>query len=230
MVGGMPRAARVAPGGMVFHVLNRGNGRREIFDDPRDYEAFLRVMKETQERVSMRILAYCLLPNHWHFLLWPVNDGDLGAFMQRLTTTHVRRWHLHRHSVGRGHLYQGTYKSFPVQDDDHFYTVARYVERNGLRAKLARRAEGWPWSSLAQLAGKQGVDDPPELSAWPVVRPKNWLEWVNRPQTKGELEALRLSVSRGQPFGDESWQRRTAERLGLEFTLNPRGRPRKAKK
>ena len=150
--------------------------------------------------------------------------------MQRLTTTHVRRWHLHRHSVGRGHLYQGTYKSFPVQDDDHFYTVARYVERNGLRAKLARRAEEWPWSSPAQRAGKQGIDDPPKLSAWPVVRPRNWLDWVNRPQTKAELEAVRLSVSRGQPFGDESWQRRTAERLGLEFTLNPRGRPRKAKK
>jgi putative transposase len=223
----MPRAARVAPGGRVFHVLNRGNDRRDIFDDPADYEAFLRVMKETQERVPMRVLAYCLLPNHWHFLLWPVNDGDLGAFMQRLTTTHVRRWHLHRHSVGRGHLYQGTYKSFPVQDDDHFYTMARYVERNGLRARLAKSAVKWPWSSLTQRVGKQGVDDVPALSAWPVARPRNWSAWVNEPQTKAELEAVRLSLSRGQPFGDERWQRRTAERLGLEFTLNPRGRPRK---
>jgi REP-associated tyrosine transposase len=213
---------------MVFHVLNRGNDRRKIFDDRGDYEAFLRVMKEAQERVSMRVLAYCLLPNHWHFLLGPANDGELGAFMQWLTTTHVRRWHLHRRSVGRGHLYQGTYKFFPVQEDDHFYTVARYVERNGLRARLAKTAEEWPYSSLAQRAGKQGVDDAPELSAWPVVRPRNWSAFVNRPQTKAELEAVRRSVSRGQPFGDEFWQRRTAERLGLEFTLNPRGRPRKA--
>ena len=67
----------------MFHVLNRGNDRRDIFDDQGDYEAFLRVMKETQQRVPMRVLAYCLLSNHWHFLLWPVNDGDLGAFMQR---------------------------------------------------------------------------------------------------------------------------------------------------
>ncbi|MGH7137688.1 MAG: transposase [Pirellulales bacterium] len=225
----MPRAARVAPGGMVFHVLNRGNDRREIFEDARDYEAFVRVIKETQERVPMRLLAYCLMPNHWHFLLWPASDGDLGAFMQRLTTTHVRRWHLHRHSVGRGHLYQGTYKSFPVQEDDHFYAVARYVERNGLRAKLAKTAEDWRWSSLALRAGRLAVDDAPELSAWPVARPRNWSAWVNRPQTKAELDALRLSVSRGQPFGDDAWQRRTAERLGLEFTLNPRGRPRKNK-
>ena len=178
----------------------------------------------------MRVLAYCLLPNHWHFLLWPVKDGDLGAFMQRLTTTHVRRWHLHRQSVGRGHLYQGIYKSFPVQQDDHFYTVARYVERNGLRARLARSAEAWLWGSLDQRAGTQRVDVVPELSTWPVVRPKNWTALVNRPQTKAELEAVRLSVSRGQPFGDEAWQHRTAERLGLGFTLNPRGRPRKVKR
>ncbi len=225
----MPRAARVAPGGVVFHVLNRGNDRREIFADQADYEAFLRVMKETQERVPMRLLSYCLLPNHWHLLLWPLNDGDLGAFMQRLATTHVRRWHLHRHSVGRGHLYQGTYKSFPVQEDDHFYAVARYVERNGLRARLAKSAAAWRWSSLAQRVGHQGVDNVPELSAWPIARPRNWTAYVNAPQTKAELESLRLSVSRGQPFGNEVWQKRTAERLGLEFTLNPRGRPRKAK-
>ncbi len=174
---------------MVFHVLNRGNDRREIFDDRADYEAFLRVMKETQERVPMRVLAYCLLPNHWHFLLWPVNDGDLGAFMQRLTTTHVRRC---------------------------------------LRARLAKTAEEWPYNSLAQRARREGVDEAPELSTWPVVRPRNWSAWVDRPQTKAELEAVRLAVSRGQPFGDEAWQRRTAERLGLEFTLNPRRRPRKA--
>ena len=93
---------------MIFHVLNRGNDRREIFDGRGDYEAFLRVMRETQLRVPMRILAYCLMPNHWHFLLWLGHDGDLGTFMQRLTTTHVRRWHLHRHSVGRGRRPSGS--------------------------------------------------------------------------------------------------------------------------
>jgi len=226
---GMPRAARIAPGGVVFHVLNRGNDRRRIFDDRGDYEAFLRVMQETQAHVEMRVLAYCLLPNHWHLLLWPVADGDLGTFMQRLTTTHVRRWRLHRRSVGRGHLYQGPYKSFPVQEDDHFYAVARYVERNALRAKLARTAEAWPWSSLAQRANRQGAKEAPELSAWPVSRPRNWAAWVNEPQTEQELEAVRLSVNRGRPFGGDEWRKIAAERLGLEFTLHPRGRPRKTK-
>ncbi len=223
----MPRAARIAPGGMVFHVLNRGNDRREIFENGDDYEAFLRVVRDTQEQIAMRILAYCVMPNHWHLLLWPAAEGDLGAFLQRLTTTHVRRWHLHRHSVGRGHLYQGTYKSFPVQDDEHFYTVARYVERNALRANLAKQAERWRWGSLAQRLGLQNTIEPPELSSWPLVYPTDWPALVNAPQTERELEALRLSVRRGRPFGADKWQTRIAQRLGLEFTLRPRGRPRK---
>src|SRR5258706_14405 len=125
----MPRSARIAPGGVIFHCLNRGNDRRGPFAHEGGYAAFERVLGGTLEAVPMRLLAYCLMPNHWHLLMWPRRDGELGRFMQRLTTMHVRRWHTHRHSEGRGHLYQGVYKSFPVQDDRHFLLVARYVER-----------------------------------------------------------------------------------------------------
>lgn len=125
----MPRSARKAPGGVVFHALNRGVGRRTLFHKDQDYAAFERILERALSIVPVRLLAYCLMPNHWHLLLWPRRDGELAAFMQRLTTTHVRRWHRHRHTDGRGHLYQGTYKSFPVQEDAHFLTVARYVER-----------------------------------------------------------------------------------------------------
>ncbi|HEV2969528.1 MAG TPA: transposase [Pirellulales bacterium] len=211
---------------MVFHFLNRGNDRREIFEDNGDYEAFLRVLRTTQQRIAMRVLAYCLMPNHWHLLLSPIADGELATFKQHLTRTHVRRWHLNRHSVGRGHLHQGTYKSFPVQEGDHFYTVVRYIERNALRANLVKKAERWRWGSLVQRIGQQTVVEPPELSKWPLAEPKDWLAWVNEPQTERELEAIQLSVSRGRPFGAEKWQTRTAKRLGLEFTLQPRGRPR----
>jgi putative transposase len=212
---------------MVFHVLNRGNDRRTIFEDCGDYEAFLRLLGQTQQVAPMRVLAYCLLSNHWHMVLWPEHDGDLAAFMHRTTTAHVRRWHLHHRSVGRGHLYQGTYKSFPVQEDEHFYSLCRYVERNAQRANLVPRAEKWRWGSLAQSLKQQGVEETVELSTWPVPRPRNWVELVNEVQTEAELEALRTSVVRGRPFGQEEWQRRTAKQLGLEFTLRPRGRPRK---
>jgi REP-associated tyrosine transposase len=223
----MPRTARIAPGGYVFHVLNRGNQRQDIFESDGDYLAMLRVLSETAERVPLRILAWCLMPNHWHLVLWPSKDGQLGQFMQRLTTTHVRRWRLHHHSVGHGHLYQGTYKSFPVEEDDHFYTVCRYVERNPLRAKLVRRSAAWPWSSLGAASHPAAAEEAPRLSTWPLPRPRSWPQQVDQPQTEAELEALRVSIQRGRPFGDTAWQKRTAKRLGLQSTFRSRGRPRK---
>jgi putative transposase len=224
----MPRTTRVAPGGMIFHVLNRGNARDPIFLENADYDAFEKLMAETIEHVSMRVLGYCLMPNHWHLVLWPVDDGDLGRFMQRLTTTHVRRWHLFRQTVGSGHLYQGTYKSFPIEDDDHLLTVLRYVERNPVRPTLVARAEHWRWSSLSRWLHPDDNEDRPVLCPWPMARPADWRARVNRALAKRELEAVRVSVARGRPFGDEDWQRRTAKRLSLESTFRPRGRPKKA--
>ena len=220
----MPRTARHAPGGMVFHVLNRGVGRMRLFLKDADFEAFERIVEKTLETCPMRICAYCLLPNHWHFVVWPEHDGELGAFMQKLTITHVRNWQENRRRVGYGHLYQGRYKSFPVESDDHFYQVVRYVERNALRARLVTRAEDWRWSSLWRRVHGTSKDRA-WLGAWPLAKPRDWAERVNRPQTAAELEAIRRSVARGQPYGDERWVRQTAGQLGLESTLRPRGRP-----
>jgi len=147
--------------------------------------------------------------------------------MQRLTVTHARRWHEHRHSTGGGHVYQGTYKSFPVQSDEHFLAVARYVERNPLRANLVEKAQDWRWCSLWRRDHPEVVDDVPALATWPVPRPSHWKRLVNRPQNKKEIEALRASVRRGRPYGSAVWQRRVAKRLGLESTFRSRGRPRK---
>ena len=223
----MPRTARVAPGGMIFHVLNRANNRAPMFEKDQDYLAFLRVMRDTLAKKPMRILSFCLMPNHWHLVLWPQRDGELAAFMQAVTTMHVRRWRLNRHSVGEGHLYQGTYKSFPVQDDDHFLAVCRYVERNALRGNLVERAEHWLWGTLWQRHQRVSPEDYPAIHEWPLPRPRNWTSLVNRAQTKAELDALRTSVTRGRPFGSDAWQKRTAKRLGLESTFRSRGRPRK---
>ncbi|MGH9782904.1 MAG: transposase [Terriglobia bacterium] len=220
----MPRRPRVATGGLAYHVLNRRVGRLPLLEKPADYSAFEKILQAAYERLRIRIVAYCLMPNHWHLLLWPREDGELSEGLRWITVTHTQRWHAHRHTAGTGPVYQGRYKSFPVQTDEHFLTVARYVERNALRAKLVDRAEAWQWSSLWRRT--QG--DPTLttwLSEWPVERPRNWLARVNEPETAAELEALRTSVHRGRPFGSEPWVGRMAKRLGLEATLRPRGRP-----
>jgi putative transposase len=222
----MGRPHRAAEGGYVYHVLNRANARIRIFGHEADYVAFERILIEAVERTQTRLLAYCLMPNHWHLIVWPRKDGELSRFMAWLTLTHTQRWHAHRQSAGSGHVYQGRFKSFPVQEDEHFYTVARYVERNALRANLVRKAEEWRWGSLFRWQ-RGTVEDSKLLAAWPVPRKAGWIDHVNLPQTEGELDAIRRSVDRGRPFGDENWSDRVVRRLGLETTLRPRGRPKK---
>jgi putative transposase len=216
----------VATGGIAYHVLNRAAGRGRLFAGDADYAAMRRVIQRTHELLPVRIVAYCLMPNHWHMVLWPKEDGELSEFMRLLTVTHTQRWHAHHRSAGTGPLYQGRFKSFPIQQDDHFLTVCRYVERNALRAKLVCAAERWPWCSLGNRAGGEPATWLLPISRWPVEPPRNWLVWVNQAQTAKEVEALRLSVRRGRPFGDEPWQKRMARRLDLQSTLRARGRPR----
>ena len=164
-----------------------------LFQKDGDFAAFERNLVRTLESRPMRIVAYCLMPNHWHFVLWPKCDGDLGAFMQKLTITQVRNWQEHRRCVGHGHLYQGRYKSFPIQSDEHYYHVVRYVERNALRANLVDGADEWRWCSLWRRLYADAADNL-LLSDWPMPLPADWVKRVNRAQSEAEVAAIRTSV------------------------------------
>jgi putative transposase len=112
-------------------------------------------------------------------------------------------------------------EAFPIQADEHFLTVLRYVERNALRARLVKRAEDWAWGSLRPRLARGGSE---LLAPLPVELPRNWKAAVNEPQTEAEVAAIRHSIQRGTPFGTEAWTKRAATRLGLQSTLRPRGR------
>ena len=215
----------------MYHALNRGNGRQRLFHKPGDYDEFVGLLARAKEAVpGMRLLAYCLMPNHWHLVLLPLRDGDLSRFLQRLLTAHVRRHHAHRRDGAGGHLYQGRSKTFPVQDDAHLLTLLRYVESNPLRARppLARTPGGWRWCSFAaRAAAAAGAGVAGLLDEWPVEEPRGWEALVRRPLEDREAEALLTSLRRGRPYGDARWAASTAAALGLSHTLNPRGRPRK---
>ena len=219
----MPRTTRAAVGGMIYHALNRGNRRATVFHQPGDYEAFVATMDDARRRVPVDVLSYCLMPNHVHLVLRPHADTGLGRYMQWLLTAHARRYHKHHHTDG--HVWQGRFKAFPIQDDDHLATVLRYVERNALRAELVARAEDWAWSSLA--AWLRG--DPRLWRGEPPLRDAGWVARVNEPLSAGDLTRLRHAVARGRPFGRTEWEVDTARQLGLESTLRGRGRPKKGK-
>jgi putative transposase len=140
--------------------------------------------------------------------------------MDWLLTTHVRRYQ--RQYGTNGHVWQGRFRAFPIEQDAHLLPVLRYVERNALRANLAARAQDWPWCSLRESLNPPAL---PWLDPGPVGRGTNWVQWVNEPQTEEELARLRQCVQRGTPYGSAAWTQATAAALGLEFTLRPRGRP-----
>jgi putative transposase len=231
----MPRTLRQIEAGMIYHVLNRGNGRRMLFSKDADFAAFVKLLAEALQRFEVDLLAYCLMGNHWHLLLRPRTDKALSRMLAWLSVTHARRHHRRYPNPGSGHLYQGRFKSFPVESDEHFLIVVRYIHANPLRAGLVRRAQEWRWSDLARHAGGRAVERsdgkdrerPLPLSPWPVHRPRGWVGLVNEPMPPKQRQAVETSMSRGSPFGSDGWVRRTAQRLGLSSTLRPRGRPRK---
>jgi putative transposase len=215
----MPRRALSNTHGHVIHVHNRSVRRERLFANTEDYQAFETVLTEAIAKVPIRLLAYCVMPNHWHLVVWPETE-ELPGFMHWLTATHARRWHLAHGSRGTGHVYQDRYGAVPVQSDRHLLTLLRYVERNPLRANLVERAEHWLWCSLRRRLDL--CTDPP-LARWPILQPTNWIEHVNEPHTAAELEAIQAAIRLGRPLGDPEWCAATAERFGI--TMRPGGRP-----
>lgn len=228
--GSMPRRPRIGTGGFVYHVLNRAAGGRKLFHKDADYAAFERILGEAYDRLPIRMLSYCLMPTHWHMVLWPKSDEQLSDLVGWMSLTHAQRCHAHRKSAGTGPLYQGRFKSFPVKDDAYLLVCCRYVERNPLRAKLVTTAQAWPWCSLARRLAGSPTNWLLAPEQWPVPMPADWVEWVNQPQSDKEQQAMKASITRGRPLGDDAWQLRTAKRLDLLPTLRPPGRPPKKPK
>jgi putative transposase len=221
----MPRSPRADEAGGLYHALNRANLRAPIFKKAEDYLAFEKILHEALEIHDVELYSYQLMRNHYHLVLRPLVDGEMSRFMGWVGGTHTMRYHAHHQTSGLGHLYQQRYKSFPIQDDEHFFVVCRYVERNALRAELVDRAEDWRWGSLWRWL-QRPEPDPKLLSPWPLARLPGWADRVNQPLSKRELDAVRLSAQRGRPLGDEGWVESIARRLDLESTMRPRGRPR----
>jgi putative transposase len=211
----MPRIPRGQQGGYVYHVINRGNGRATVFHKSQDYEAFLSLLSEAKKRHPVKLFGFCLMPNHFHFVVEPTHENMLSQFMQWLLTSHVRRYH--KHYGGSGHIWQGRFKSFPVQRDEHLITALRYVLQNPVRAGLSSTAQEWRWSSLRR---------PQLIDTCPVNDEMQFAELLQEDQ----LTTIRECLNRQRPFGSKDWQAEVAARFGLASTLRPRGRPRMEKK
>lgn len=210
----MPRIPRGLRGGGFAHVLSRGNDRATVFHAASDYEDFIGLLDEARKRHAVHLLAFCVMPNHFHLVAHVEEVAELSAFMQWWLTSHVRR-HQKRHA-NTGHIWQGRFKSFPIQDDEHLLTVLKYVLLNPPRAGLARSPWEWRWTSL-------WFDS--MLSPWPVDLPGSMRQWLAADDDDDERQEVRSSIRRSAPFGDALWRTDAARQWGLESTLRPLGRP-----
>ncbi len=194
----MARAPRVDVGNEIYHVLNRANGRATIFHSEQDYRDFEYLLSEVKETYDVGILGYVLMPNHWHLLLHIRKDKELSKAIHWLTTSHVRRHHTRKGTIGYGHLYQGTYKSSLIKGEKHLLTVLKYIERNPARAKLSRTAQRWKWGSASKRATNHKL-----LAELPVDLPRNYAQWVNEPEQAELLKVIRHSVNKGCTISGE---------------------------
>ena len=216
----MPRIPRGDSADGIYHIINRGNMRIQVFNDAEDYEHFLELLYKSAEKEKVAIHAYCLMPNHFHLLLSPEGEGSLSRMMQWLMTSHVRYYH--RKNKTSGHVWQGRYKSFIVQKDSYYIEVMRYIEANALRAGLVEKAEDWIYGSLYARISTWA-----HLSESLVELGDDWKDNVNMTMQIDELEKIRNSVNRQAPLGKDEWQIVVASQHGLLPTLGNRGRPKK---
>jgi putative transposase len=174
----MARPLRVFPDNSVLHVINRGNERRRLFAHPTDYDRFLHFVDRTRYRTPIRLLAYVLMPNHWHLVVWPDTCEQLSQFMHDLTGLHALRLRHDTGSVGLGHVYQGRFRAQVIEQDVRYVRTIRYVEANPVRAGLVTSAEEWRWSSLCERVSgwRRLTDGPVSLPTQEV-----WTEFVNAP-------------------------------------------------
>nr|WP_066044493.1 transposase [Bathymodiolus septemdierum thioautotrophic gill symbiont] len=219
----MPRIPRGQTQGGIYHIINRGNMRMQVFDDKEDYEFFLKLLQIGLQRENIELHAYCLMPNHFHLLLIPQSENSLSKFMQWVMTSHVRYYH--KKNKTSGHIWQGRFKSFIVEKDNYYLTLLRYIEANALRANLSKFAQDWQYGSLAERVFKNRT-----LLHPPYLKLDDWTAYVNTPIYQKELDKIRNSVNRQAPLGNKNWTIKIAKKYGLLSTLKARGRPKNEKK
>lgn len=175
----MPRRARSSQRASYFHVINRSARRLVLFAQPADYRAFLAILGQALNDHPMRLIAYTLMPNHWHLVVGPTDTAALSRCLHWVTATHAMRLNRHRQSVGHGPVYQGRFSSFEIPAVGDLVRVCRYVERNALQARLVRRAQDWPWASLSERL--QSSTSLPLVNT-PFLSSRAWAEYVNTPR------------------------------------------------
>lgn len=217
----MPRRRLAGCGGFVFHVMNRSAKQLSLFDEAPDYELFLQVLAEADRSCPMRLLEYCVMPNHWHLLVWPEHDDQLSRYMRWITGVHGQRWRRVRRQPGKGAVYQGRFRWVAVQGGQHYEVARRYIWQNPVRAQLVDRADDWPWSS----ANRSTSLGRPTLAPGPLSLDSRDDPGGDQLLAEEVAHQMRTSLKTGQPFGDPRWSKALEVRKWLMDVLRAHSKP-----
>lgn len=226
----MSRLLRINAPNITFHVINRGNGKNNVFFTDDDYRDFLYLIKKYKEKFPIRFFHYVLMSNHVHFLVEPLAEGVLSKFIQCLTISHTRRSNTRHGTVG--HLWQGRFKSIPIETDAYLLQCGRYIELNPVRAGTVSHPSFYPWSSYHFYAS--GEDDGiTERNSLYEERERDLVGWRNRYLRAIEEEIATIKEGRAirfseqQVYGSDAFVERLKSVHGCTFLRANVGRPRK---
>ena len=215
----MPKFRRLIVKGFAHHVTQRGVRRQLTFFDDHDYRAYIAIASNQLEAAEMDILAYCLMPNHVHFVVVPHSEGVLSRFFCEVHKRYARR--TNQMLYWKGHLWQQRFFSV-VMDEGHALAAMRYVELNPVRAGLVRHAGDWKWSSARANLGMASDLLVGRRATGALV--SNWAEYLDDPVPEVELETIRNQTKTGRPDGDSGFIARLEEQTGRQVRRRKRGR------
>jgi len=152
----MPRQKRQQSETGIYHVMIRGINQQVIFEDTEDNEKMIQTLSEVREVSKCKILAYCLMYNHYHIVL-KVEEESLEQIFKRLGSRYVYWYNIKYNRVG--HLYQDRYKSEAIESDRNLLAVIRYVHQNPVKAGIVKEVSDYPWSSYTEYIGTPRVVD-----------------------------------------------------------------------
>lgn len=227
----MARLSRLSLAGLPHHVIQRGNDRQAIFHDAQDHLHYLQCLKDVASEQGLAIHAYVLMPNHVHWLATPAADNTLARVMQSLGRRYVR-WFNDRYGRS-GTLWEGRFRSTPIEADRYLLACSRYIEMNPVRAGLVAEPAAYPWSSHAHhIDGRTDplVTDHPVywgLGNTPFDRQAQYRSIFELDADAGFIDRLRGGTNRGWALGSDEFLDSLRLNPLRPVTPKPRGRPKK---
>lgn len=221
----MPRMARAVVPGIAHHITQRGVDRREVFLCDAQWEVYLRLAALSLETFQVRVLAYCLMTNHVHWVVVPPSAEALSRAFGLLHGRYAQ--HMNTALCRSGHFWQNRFFSCAL-DEPHTWAAVRYVERNPVRAGLVEQAQDWRWSSAGLRLGLAGGPVSLDLRAWRErFTAEQWRAVMADESLDDAEDRLRVSTHTGRPVGEEEFVRRAEGVLKRTLHRSKGGRPRK---